>query len=57
MLENVPGRLRIIVEADKGYDTGTFFTAMRDPDVAPHVAQNTTDRRSAVGRRTTRHPG
>lgn len=57
MLENVPGRLRIIVKADKGYDTGTFFTAMRDLDVAPHVAQNTTDRRSAVGRRTTRHPG
>jgi hypothetical protein len=26
-------------------------------DVTPHVAQNNTNRRSAIDRRTTRHPG
>jgi hypothetical protein len=30
---------------------------MRDLKVTPHVAQNTSNRRSAVDRRTTRHPG
>jgi IS5 family transposase len=30
---------------------------LRDRDVTPHVAQNTTGRRSAIDRRTTRHAG
>jgi IS5 family transposase len=30
---------------------------MRERDVTPHVAQNTSGRRSAIDRRTTRHAG
>ncbi len=29
----------------------------REMEVTPHVAQNNTNRRSAIDRRTTRHPG
>jgi transposase len=43
--------------ADKGYDTAGFVAALRDEQVTPHVAQNTTRRRSAIDGRTTRHPG
>jgi len=34
----------------------SFVAALRDLNVTPHIAQNTT-RRSAIDRRTTRHPG
>ena len=43
--------------ADKGYDTAGFVASLRDEQVTPHVAQNTTHRRSAIDGRTTRHPG
>jgi transposase len=43
--------------ADKGYDTAAFVAALRERGVVPHVAQNTTRRRSAIDRRTTRHVG
>ena len=43
--------------ADKAYDTSGFVAAMREQGVTPHVAQNTTKRRSAIDRRTTRHGG
>ena len=42
---------------DKGYDTRDFVKACRDRNVTPHVAQNTSRRRSALDARTTRHPG
>ncbi len=45
------------VGADKAFDTADFVDAMRDLNVTPHVAQNTTGRRSAIDGRTTRHPG
>jgi transposase len=45
------------VGADKAYDTKDFVTDMRALGVAPHVAQNTSNRRSAIDGRTTRHPG
>jgi transposase len=45
------------VGGDKGYDTRQFVAELRNRDVAPHVAQNTTRRRSAIDRRTTRHAG
>jgi transposase len=45
------------VGADKGYDTQSFVAAMRQRDVTPRVAQNTSGRRSAIDGRTTRHPG
>jgi transposase len=43
--------------ADKGYDTRDFVQALRGLGVTPHVAQNTTNRSSAIDGRTTRHPG
>ena len=42
---------------DKGYDYPGFVAALRSMSVTPHVAQNTTARRSAIDVRTTRHPG
>ena len=43
--------------ADKGYDTRDCVRDMRTRRVTPHVAQNTSGRRSAIDRRTTRHAG
>jgi transposase len=43
--------------ADKGYDTRDCVKDMRARRVTPHVAQNTSGRRSAIDGRTTRHPG
>jgi len=43
--------------ADKGYDTAGFVAALRERGITPHVAQNTSNRRSAIDGRTTRHPG
>ena len=43
--------------ADKGYDTRDFVTTLRELGVTPHVAQNTTHRRSAIDGRTIRHAG
>jgi transposase len=53
------GRLRrgATVGADKGYDTAGFIAQLRRLGLTPHVAQNTTNRRSALDARTTRHPG
>ena len=57
MIERVPGRQRITVAADKGYDTRDFVAELRAMQVTPHVAQHTTRRRSAIDARTTRHAG
>lgn len=54
--ELAPAR-RITVGGDKGYDTQDFVKGLRDLNATPHVAQNTSHRRSAIDRRTTRHPG
>ena len=43
--------------ADKAYDTGDFVEQMRKLEVTPHVAQNNTNRSSAIDERTTRHAG
>jgi transposase len=48
---------RITVGGDKAFDTRGFVAALREIDVTPHVAQNTTNRSSAIDSRTTRHPG
>jgi transposase len=57
MVEAVPGRHRITLGADKGYDAGDFVADLRALKVTPHVAQNTSGRRSRIDGRTTRHPG
>ncbi len=43
--------------ADKNYDAAEFVAGCRERGCTPHVAQNTTSRRSAIDARTTRHPG
>ena len=45
------------VGGDKNYDTRDCVADIRDCGVTPHVAQNTSGRRSAIDGRTTRHPG
>jgi transposase len=45
------------VAADKLYDVREFVADLRLRGLTPHVAQNTSRRRSAVDGRTTRHPG
>ncbi len=57
MVDALGGRRRITLAGDKGYDTKDFVQELRDRDVTPHVARNTTNRRSAIDRRTTRHAG
>ena len=57
MVEAIPGRHRITLGADKNYDTRHFVARTRALNVTPHVAQNNTNRRSAIDGRTTRHGG
>ncbi|MCB1875140.1 MAG: IS5 family transposase [Chromatiales bacterium] len=48
---------RVTLGADKNYDTRNFVADLRHANVTPHVAQNTTNRASAIDARTTRHRG
>jgi transposase len=57
MIGDLRGHHRITLGADKGYDAASFVAALRGLKVTPHVARNTTRRRSAIDGRTTRHPG
>jgi transposase len=47
----------ITLGGDKGYDAADFVEELRTINVRPHVAQNTSGRRSAIDGRTTHHPG
>ncbi|MFL6451114.1 MAG: transposase [Bryobacteraceae bacterium] len=57
MLSGKPEARRSTLGADRGYDTAGFVNRLREMNVTPHVAQNNTNRRSAVEARTTRHAG
>jgi hypothetical protein len=57
MVGTLPAAGRITVGGDKNYDTRDCVAQFRELDVTPHVAQNTTNRRSAIDGRTTRHAG
>jgi len=58
MLNRAPPRARRrTVGGDRHYDTAGFVADARAAGFTPHVAQNTTGRRSAIDRRTTRHVG
>lgn len=48
---------RATLGADKAYDTKEFVRQCRELDVTPHVAQNMTNRKSAIDGRVTRHDG
>jgi IS5 family transposase len=43
--------------ADKAYDTKDCVAGLREREVTPQVAQNTSNRSSAIDGRTTRHAG
>jgi transposase len=58
MLRRLPTtKRRRTVAGDKNYDTKDFVADVRGLGFTPHVAQNTSNRRSAIDRRTTRHSG
>jgi transposase len=57
MMAEVPGTRRVTLGADKSYDTKDFVAGLRQLNVTPHVAQNTTNRRSAIDGRTTCRAG
>jgi transposase len=48
---------RATLGADKAYDAAEHIARLRAIGVTPHVAQNTSGRRSAIDGRTTRHAG
>lgn len=47
----------VTLGADRGYDAADFVDACRSRGITPHVAQNTSNRRSAIDGRTTRWRG
>jgi transposase len=54
----LPGRRRVTLGGDKGYDTQAFVAGCRALTVTPHVAQNQARRGgSALDARTVRQPG
>ena len=46
---------RMTLGGDKAYDTQDFVRALREMKITPHVAQNDSQRKSAIDGRTTRH--
>jgi transposase len=57
MMKRVARASRSTLGGDKNYDTQEHVKALRALGVTPHVAQNNTNRRSAIDDRTTTHVG
>jgi IS5 family transposase len=57
LAEKIPGTKRVTLGGDKNYDTRDFVRELRQMKITPHVAQNNTNRSSAIDGRTTRHAG
>ncbi len=57
MVDALGGTHRVTLGADKNYDTQACVASLREMKVTPHVAQNDTNRASAIDGRTTRHEG
>lgn len=57
MMEECEGHKRVTLGADKNYDVHDFVQNLRGQKVTPHVAQNNTNRSSAIDARTTHHSG
>ena len=57
MAEAIPGGKRVTLGGDKNYDTQEFVRELRGMNITPHVAQNETNRSSAIDQRTTRRAG
>lgn len=56
MARKIPGRKRVTLGADKGYDVRSFASGLRSMNVTPHIAGKNVSYSSIDGR-TTRHPG
>ena len=56
MAAALSGAHRVTLGADKNYDTQGCVDDLRYANMTPHVAQNTSNRSSAIDGRTT-HPG
>ena len=57
VVRHSPGSQRITLGADKAFDAAAFVDHLRKLIVTPHVAQNTSNRASAIDARTTRTRG
>jgi transposase len=57
MGEAIPSGKRVTLGGDKNYDTRELVRELRRMNITPHVAQNNTNRCSAIDERTTRHAG
>ena len=57
MVEALPSGKRVTLGGDKNYDTRELVRELRRMNITPHVAQNNTNRSSAIDQRTTRHAG
>ncbi len=57
MAEALPSGKRVTLGGDKNYDTRELVEELRGMNITPHVAQNNTNRSSAIDQRTTRHAG
>lgn len=56
-ITSASGKRHVAVGADRGFDARDFVADLRELGATPHVAQNTSGRRSAIDGCTTRHPG
>ena len=57
MASKIPRNQTVTLGGDKNYDTRDFVDTLRGMKITPPVAQNNTNRSSAIDGRTTRHPG
>jgi transposase len=57
MASQISGVKQVTLGGDKNYDTQELVRDLREMKVTPHVAQNNTNRRSAIDGRTTQHAG
>ena len=60
-VEMAGGGRRVTIRADKAYDSADFVRELRELNATAHVAENAhetdkTKRRTAIDKRTTRHP-
>ncbi len=57
MASQIAGVKQVTLGGDKNYDTQELVRDLREMKITPHVAQNKTNRRSAINGRTTQHAG
>ena len=55
MAARIPGKRRVTLGGDRGYDVRSFVEGVRRLGITPHVTQSTLGRSSAIDHRTVRH--